>query len=166
MHSRSLHTYRRAACVPEADGMERGSPFNYSPQRMQRARDSLSHASKDWERRHSGSPVRRESFDVPRSDSNVPRSDYDYMVSPDPLADHYFWASTPRSPHRKNDDPMSLEASDLDTALVAALRYSSDHYGEPPHSPAYVSVCALWASNQPATNASEAQAEVVFGPGV
>jgi len=121
----------------------------------------------------------------------VPHSDYDYEVSPDPLADHVswgpapgsphcsrevadhvFWGPAPGSPHCSREDPMSLEASYLDAAPAAALHLAADlHYypddaGERPLSPAYVPVSALWASSKQAPDVSTAQTKVLFGPGV
>jgi len=79
------------------------------------------------ERRRSRSPLRRDKMGAGDSTPH-------FLVSPDPLTDHSFWASTPMSPPLRYDDPMSLEASLLVDPAVGP-RYSPDSSGDDPISP-------------------------------
>lgn len=62
-------------------------------------------------RRRSRSPLRCDKMGAGDSTPHFP-------MSPDPLTDHSFWASIPRSPPLRYDDPMLLEASLLVEPMV------------------------------------------------
>ena len=82
------------------------------------------------ERRRSRSPLRRDKMGTGDSTPHFP-------VSPDPLTDHGFWASFPRSPPLRYD-PVFLEASLLAEPAVGP-RYSLDSGGDDPVSLGQVS---------------------------
>lgn len=125
--------------------------MNRLPGRALRHRDSLPHASEDWERHRSRSPV--------HGSIHGAHDFKDAMkVSPDPIIEDFCWPSSPQGPlHRGQEDPMWMEAS----YTYAGSCYSPEGAGMAPKSPDYVPVSDSWAPAKPT-----AQDEILFSPGV
>lgn len=130
-----------------------------SPPRMTRFHDSLPHTSEEWEHRRSQSPA-------PRGNNAARNNSTTFAVSPDPIADYCFWASSPSyQPACKHEDPMWLECS-YNLALTAGDQYYYLHEaGEGPHSPTYVPVSSLWAGHKQAPTLGQPRKRSFLGRG-
>lgn len=163
VRTRSPPTYHRAWNGDQDHAMlDRGRPSSRSPRRSVHGRDALQHASEEWERRRSRSPIARSRLACldPLLDFHN-RPDFDRAaqaatLSPedDPMLHEYGFSML-----RMDDCSGSRSNKLLSYSPNNDGNYSSGRQSSPEYRP----VSGSWATT---TSAQQVGKEIAFGPGI